>query len=158
VQSAGSPASRIHLRLTEMDACKMHDIVKSFNTNRVQSCYLSSRYYVSFGVLYAKWSTLACISYIRLRQISRTDQYMLVATEIQAVLCYWLRTKRYCSAWWAEWWKLKALCNGDAFRKIESNENLKQTSALQIVMNKQLENVEYCSYLGSIVTNDAIRN
>lgn len=50
----------------------MHDIVKSFNTDRVQSCYLNSRYYVLFGATYAKCNTLACISYIRLRQISNS--------------------------------------------------------------------------------------
>jgi len=72
VQSAGGPASRIHLRLTEKEASILHDIVKSFNTNRVQSCYLNSRCYVLFGSPHAKCNTLARISYIRLRQISRS--------------------------------------------------------------------------------------
>jgi len=98
VQSAESPASRIHSRLTEKEACILHDIVKSFNTNRVQRYYLNSRYYVLFGVPHAKCNTLACMSYIRLRQISRsrlvhisskenTDCLVLLAKEEMALQC-----------------------------------------------------------------------
>jgi len=76
----------------------LHDIVKSFNTNRVQVCYLNSRYYVLFGVPHAKCNTLACISYIPLRQISRcrvvhisssenTDCLVLLAKEETALQC-----------------------------------------------------------------------
>jgi len=81
VQSAKRPASRIHLGLTEKDACILHDIVKSFNTNRVQSRYLNSRSCVLFGIPHAKCSTLACISYSRLRQISRSRLVHISSSE-----------------------------------------------------------------------------
>jgi hypothetical protein len=50
----------------------------------------------------------------------------------------------------------KILWDGNECKKNQGNENLQTSSPLQIMVDqKQLENAEYFSYLGSMITNDA---
>ena len=74
---------------------------------------------------------------------------------MQITLCYWLRKKQCYKAWLIQWLKLEDTVEWKWIWK-KSDKNLKAITPVQIMIDqKQLENVEYFNYLGSMITNGA---